>query len=391
MSRSYYAVLERTIAAARQDPARLRALVYQLARLELKRALYRAETSITLASAKQQIGALESAIEQIETSVQQLPSQAAGSGEPVTVSDGAHALRVQDDTPDLPGRQVYRPDVLPPLGPPLAGNPWPNLLALEPQEQNVSRSKRGHRASWSTLQMVLVAIFAVAIFFGLQQGNYLINFAAPIFSAAQHNLAAARGMAGQRVKKPANTPLAMTRTQVASLPTPRAFGVYAMSAGRLTDLATLPFKVPDPRIGVSAMISHPAAVTLPNGHLDFIAFQRELIDNAPDRASVRVIARVMHALTFDATGHAKIADIAGPWAVRDKSYDMRVGPVSGHPDMISIRPADPNFTFPPGRYALVLGDTGYDFSVAGPISDPIQCLERTDAVNAPIYNECRTP
>ena len=34
--------------------------------------------------------------------------------------------------------------------------------------------------------------------------------------------------------------------------------------------------------------------------------------------------------------------------------------------MIVIRPADSKFSFPTGRYVLVLNRLAYDFSVAGP-------------------------
>jgi hypothetical protein len=71
---------------------------------------------------------------------------------------------------------------------------------------------------------------------------------------------------------------------------------------------------------------------------------------------------------------------------------MKVAPDSANPEMIVISPADGTFTFPAGRYALVLNkNIAYDFSVDGPVSDKAQCLERTDAVNTPVYTECRTP
>jgi hypothetical protein len=41
------------------------------------------------------------------------------------------------------------------------------------------------------------------------------------------------------------------------------------------------------------------------------------------------------------------------------------------------------------RYALVLKGLAYDFSVAGPVTDPRQCLERLVANNGRFYSECR--
>ena len=41
-----------------------------------------------------------------------------------------------------------------------------------------------------------------------------------------------------------------------------------------------------------------------------------------------------------------------------------------------------------GRYVLVLKRQGYDFTVAGKITDPNQCLERTEAANGSFYSPC---
>ena len=68
---------------------------------------------------------------------------------------------------------------------------------------------------------------------------------------------------------------------------------------------------------------------------------------------------------------------------------MKVAPLGDNPEMIVIRPDPANFVFPAGRYALVLKGVGYDFTVDGPVTDTAHCLERTDALNVPIYSECR--
>jgi hypothetical protein len=77
--------------------------------------------------------------------------------------------------------------------------------------------------------------------------------------------------------------------------------------------------------------------------------------------------------------------------VRSNSYELRVSPVANNPEMIVLRPQNQDFSLPAGRYALVLKGQGYDFSVAGPVTDPAQCLERTDAVGGMVYSECRKP
>ena len=69
---------------------------------------------------------------------------------------------------------------------------------------------------------------------------------------------------------------------------------------------------------------------------------------------------------------------------------MKVAPVADNPEMILIRPEHPEFVFPAGRYALVLKGVAYDFTLDGPMVDSAHCLERTEAMHAPIYTECRS-
>jgi hypothetical protein len=56
--------------------------------------------------------------------------------------------------------------------------------------------------------------------------------------------------------------------------------------------------------------------------------------------------------------------------------------------MLLVQPEKHDFVLPPGRYVLVLRDQGYDFAVAGKVTDLAQCLERTDATNGSFYSEC---
>jgi hypothetical protein len=57
--------------------------------------------------------------------------------------------------------------------------------------------------------------------------------------------------------------------------------------------------------------------------------------------------------------------------------------------MLLIQPENAEFVLPAGRYVLVLKNQGYDFTVAGPMTDPSQCLERTEAANGTFYSECQ--
>ena len=96
-------------------------------------------------------------------------------------------------------------------------------------------------------------------------------------------------------------------------------------------------------------------------------------------------------MTFSPGASVNTAQVDDEWTIRNASYELRVAPVSENPDMLMFRPEDPEFVFPAGRYALVLKGQAFDFTVAGPITDPTQCLERTEAANGTFYSECRKP
>jgi hypothetical protein len=180
---------------------------------------------------------------------------------------------------------------------------------------------------------------------------------------------------------------------VVSLPfsLPSDYGVYAVSNTALSELSLLPEQVPDKRIAMSTPINQPSRTTLPDGKAKFVVFRRDLVGNAPERIDVRVVARVVRALTFDAKGKASFSPVSDAWNIRNVSYEFRVRPIAGNPEMLLIQAADPNFSLSPGRYVLALKNQGYDFTVAGKVTDPSQCLERTDAANGTFYSDCQKP
>src|ERR1700740_237171 len=67
MSEDYYSVLARTMSAMRQDHALMRAMIYRVARSELKRQLTDKYTDVGFPGIVRQIAALEAAIEDIES------------------------------------------------------------------------------------------------------------------------------------------------------------------------------------------------------------------------------------------------------------------------------------------------------------------------------------
>ncbi len=190
------------------------------------------------------------------------------------------------------------------------------------------------------------------------------------------------------VKAAARAPGAASRT-ASTLPLPDAYGLFAVSGGQLTRLESMRIRIPDTRVALPGLITKPSPVTLPDGRLFFIAYQRDLATNAPDAASVRVVAEVTRVLAFGPTGSPKVTPVENTWAIRAVSVDLTVAPVPESREMILIRPSVPNLSLSPGRYMLVFNNQAYDFSVAGDITDTAHCLERTETQDGDMYSECR--
>ncbi|MGC2780554.1 MAG: hypothetical protein WA418_33450 [Bradyrhizobium sp.] len=172
---------------------------------------------------------------------------------------------------------------------------------------------------------------------------------------------------------------------------PTAYGVYAAGADRLFDLQQLPGRVPDPRVAISAAITKPSETTLPDGQARFIVFQRDSAADVFEKVEVRVIARVRQATSFDASGKPIVSNEDETWVIRNVSIPCRAAPMKDDPQMYEVTPRDPDLQFPAGRYALIVKGRAFDFSIAGPVTDKRQCLERLVAANGTFYSECQKP
>jgi hypothetical protein len=136
------------------------------------------------------------------------------------------------------------------------------------------------------------------------------------------------------------------------------------------------------------MITTHSRATLPDGHLTFIVYRRDSATNATDRVEVRLVARIVREVSFDKDGKHAVSNVSDNWVMRNISIQYRMAPKKDNPDMYEIRSENPDKPLAPGRYALVLKGQAYDFSIAGPITDPRQCLERLVATNGQFYSEC---
>jgi len=191
---------------------------------------------------------------------------------------------------------------------------------------------------------------------------------------------------GQALQSPATA-----LPQSLPFPLPTVYGVYAISGGQLRELEALPGRVPDQRVFMSTPIRTLSRTVLPDGQIVFIVYRRDVASSAPERVTVRVIAKIMRPMTFNMAGQASVGGLEDSWTIRNVSYGLRVAPASESPEMLMIRPEDVDFVFPAGRYGLVIKGQAYDFTVAGPITEAAQCLEGIKASNGTFYSECRNP
>jgi hypothetical protein len=394
----HYSVLARIVSAVSQDHAQLRMLIYEFARTKLRRDLYRQFEAGDWAEIETQILALEAAIDQVESDFVQVAAPLPFVAETALANDAAEA--------STPSAIVLHADSQKPM---MVGDYGSRVTSYD-AERTYSLATDFHRDGrqpiarfneqlqskfWWTFQLVVAVVLGVAIYAAIDGRSALPLLGFHPLGGPANGTAANESNGGQTVSPDGRNVAAPARVAsrpgIPDVPTPSAYGIYAVSNGKLTELDVLPIKVPDQRIAISTPISTPSRAHLPIGQLQFVVYRRDLASDAPDRVTVRVVAQVMRALTFNAAGKPTVSDIKDSWVVRSNSYQMRVAPVADNPEMIVIRPEHAEFVFPAGRYALLMKNVGYDFTLDGPMTDAAHCLERTDAMNAPIYSECRIP
>jgi|ERR1700730_1808542 len=379
-------VLSRVIKSIEDDPAQLRNAVYELARIKLRREAWRRNPPINLVEARRLTLALESAIERVETIYSKYDEQRA-----------LESLDRLIESSEIDSREV----LIEPREPLLIVNQAPARTAdadhppvfLTPAKGtslNVERSLHLPGAA-PLLRGAMVAIFAVALCVVLSQlGRFGDQAPQPAASTVQKNASpepkpVVQGP-GQAIQSPA-----AALPQSSPFPLPTVYGVYAVSGGQLHELEALPGRVPDQRVFMSTPIRTLSRTVLPDGQTVFVVYRRDVASSAPERVTVRVIAKIIRAMTFSTAGQASMEDMGDTWTIRKVSYELRVAPLSEGSEMLMIRPENVDFVFPAGRYGLVIKGQAYDFTVAGPITEAAQCLEGVKASNGTFYSECRNP
>jgi hypothetical protein len=378
-------VLSRVITSIENDPAQLRNAVYELARIKLQTELSQREAPIDGSDKGDLASALESAIDHVETvyskynHLRVLPTRNRRTN---NSGIGASQITIEEREPALMTRA-----------------PGTHTAHLPSFLTGVAGSSRNVKHSWhwmgtaQLLRAAMVAIFAVVVCVVLdRQFNILGRQAPQPFASVVQKIE--KPEAKRIVQASAGDPqLPITTPAPQSLgfPVPSVYGIYAVSGGQLYELEQLVGRVPDQRVFMSTPIKTASRTVLPDGRAVFIIYRRDAVNSAPERVSVRVIAKVLRAMTFNTAGHASTTNVQDTWTIRNISYDFRVAPLSEGSEMLMIRPENEDFVFPAGRYGLVIKGQAYDFTVAGPITETAQCLEGIKAENGTFYSECRRP
>jgi hypothetical protein len=175
-----------------------------------------------------------------------------------------------------------------------------------------------------------------------------------------------------------------------SFPRPTSYGVYAISDDRLIELEQVQATSVGPRAENQFQIVRPGRSVIDHGTLAFVVFHRDFVSNAPEKVPLRIAARVARSMNFDSSGRAVMTTpVTETWIVRDQGYNLRVSPLRENAEMVMLRSEQTGFSFPSGRYELILGGQAYDFVVAGEVTDPAHCVEGVATVRGLAFYECK--
>ena len=356
-------VLSRMINSITEDPQQLRASLYELARHKLDEQIVNEDPQ----EQSRILNSLEVAIKGVESHYSRLELRA------LEAPEGQSRFSLLG----FRGFRKTEPEVGPAQGDDHRG--WRPFKIHIPDGRT---SRWEFSAPW---RYATVLVLAAAVGLAIQQRA---NLAGMLKSNAGSGVVASKA-----VSKPVQTAVEQAALAQQKPPpdplVPTTFGVYAISDGRLYTLELLPGRAPSPRVAISAAISMPSKTIVADGHIKFVVFRRDSATIALTRAEVRVIAKISQATKFDPAGKSINAKVDDTWVIRNISYLYRTAPYKGRPDMYEVVGDDPDKPLSPGRYALILKDEAYEFSVAGEITDSKQCLESLAATNGVFYAECQ--
>jgi hypothetical protein len=370
----YYSILREAIQQTEQSSAQLRALVYERARFNLKREALFGYSSMGLADVVRHVNELELAIARIEA------NSADGQPNPA-YWEQADLLEAARSTSSNPV-QIMPPRAIPPL-----------FMGLNPFQWGENRKPNQRPEEIGPYVRAAIRITGLAVIGIVFIGTVIIAGALWYLPKVSPQIEIAQK--SPRTSDPAVKGSGPGESNAGStvnssnlpFPLPTSFGVYALTDNKLIELEALSMKVPDPRVALSPEITKPGVTTVSDNKPAFILFRRDLLNSAPGKITLRVVARMARE-TKIVGGKATVSAIEGAWRIRNTSLELKVSPIAGQREMV-IAHIDDNVALAAGRYVLVLNGLGYDFTVEGPTQALEHCLERFESANGPVFTECR--
>lgn len=375
-------IISRTINALNDDPALLRSSVYELARRTLGKDLFDDDPE----KGQRLAQALETAIRGVEDfSARQMG--AAGRGGSITgpMSELSETARLI--APQLPAAEIYPPSQHRAAALPIIQMDHPafesnSARTVFARDIPIKRSRPVWHTALFALGATALVLSAIAV---IRDRAGSRSFLAST-TAVQQSPAVSAQAGAETAAAPAPAAAPPVPPPVPGLPLPTTYGNYVLKDGQLAELELLEGQVPDKRVAISSPIQTPSRTILSDGSPTFVIFRRDLATIPTDGIEARVVAKINHTMKVDSQTRQATYTPEALWSIRPFTYKFRSAPVPGNPEMMLIKPD--NVVLPPGRYVLALKRQGYDFTVAGKITDPNQCLERTEAANGTFYSAC---
>ena len=372
----YYSILLEAIKTTKQNSTQLRALVYERARFNLKRDALFGYSSMGLADLVQQINEFEIAVARVEAnSIDDQPSPTyREQGEPLDTAHTKSSNAVQI-LPQRPIRPLYAG-----LNPIQWMDNFQHTRLSEEFVRNVRFANKFIGMAFLGMAFLGTVIITVMLWPSAKvapQIEIVNKLSQTGDTAVKHSIPSE------------DTTALIDSSSKVPFPLPTSFGIYVLSNNNLTELEALPINIPDPRIALSAEIKKPSITTISDIRPAFILFRRDLLNNAPQKIMLRVVARMARE-TKIVDGKAGMTNIEGTWRIRNISRELKISPIAGQREMVMAR-LDDDVSLAAGRYVLVLNRTGYDFTITGSVQSPAFCLEGFETANGSVFTQCRTP
>jgi hypothetical protein len=330
-------ILSRMINTAKEDPSQLRLAIYEFARDRLK-----IDTSWADQAERERLSAaLETAIQGVEEHSIRREEKLRLARPFPSAQIGSNSLPAEPLHAPMPAIQAVSrapEDIL-----------APNRVFWRPQVQTIVDVRTRSTISIVARLCIVTMLFGVA---GLAFYKQLAGADLPaqlLSKLVRPQTKPPIPETTQQGPTPADQKTVAASPSPLPFPLPSDYGIYALSNSALSELYLLPARVPDKRIAMSTPVDQPSRTTLPDGKAKFVMFRRDLAGNAPERMEVRVVARVMRALTFDAKGKPTFSSISDAWNIRNVSYEFRVRPIAGNPEMLLVQPDNADLVLPSGR------------------------------------------